>query len=636
MKRMMCIFVEGFFLVGLSLTASAQFVDLTRVSTAVMSHNEWATQVTSGRLSNEIASAGIDGRIVIWDATSGKPIREISMPAMILSISSSKDGTALAAGDISGTVSIIDTESGKVKTTFVADKKIVNTLVWSDDGKFLAAGGSDGIVRIWSQSEQKISGEINPAHGNITSLAFANSRLAIGMLDFKGHKAAVEVWDWQNKKLIRSINEGAPTLRGMSVSPDGKYLAVADFVPATLLSILPEEGGVFSASVHALPDSDEVSEVAVWDLASGKRAALVQAETGARSIAFSSDSKLLACAGPNGIILFDVADQTFLEVGRLDSLTSIDSVAFSPDSQQLFLARQREPLARFGSGGLEKLFNPFFVSMTMTVREGANSGVAIETKIKSSNSVTGGSNIEAWKLSRRTAPQDAKLWSAVRAYYDDKPDEGRKILEQLIKDNPSFGEAQRLFAIIFESREIQKIQARLAEAVKSDANCVSCWRSLGDIQYKVEKDADAIKSYEQVLKLKPDYGIVAAHLASVYGRSALNIMSGENTSENMKLAQAGLTKALTLRPAEELFYTNMGSSYYFRGDFDNAISWFLTGKRLRPDHARIYYNLGHAYRYKGDKQKAIEAYTKYVQMGEKGEEARVEKAKEFIKELSKK
>jgi len=103
----------------------------------------------------------------------------------------------------------------------------------------------------------------------------------------------------------------------------------------------------------------------------------------------------------------------------------------------------------------------------------------------------------------------------------------------------------------------------------------------------------------------------------------------------MASAQDALNHALALRPANDQFYANLGATYYFRSDFDKCISLLLTAQRLRPDHARIYYNLGHAYRYTSDKKKAIEAYRRYVQMGEQGEEARVEKAKEFIKELSK-
>ncbi len=103
----------------------------------------------------------------------------------------------------------------------------------------------------------------------------------------------------------------------------------------------------------------------------------------------------------------------------------------------------------------------------------------------------------------------------------------------------------------------------------------------------------------------------------------------------MAAAQEALNRALALRPGVEQFYTNLGAAYYFRSDFDKDISLLLIAKRLRPDQPRIYYNLGHAYRYKGDKQHAIEAYQRYVEMGEEGEEDRVEKAKEFIKQLSK-
>ncbi len=70
------------------------------------------------------------------------------------------------------------------------------------------------------------------------------------------------------------------------------------------------------------------------------------------------------------------------------------------------------------------------------------------------------------------------------------------------------------------------------------------------------------------------------------------------------------------------------------GDFDTSIELLLEAQKIRPDHSRIYYNLGHSYRQKGDKKEAIKAYQRYVLLGEKGEEARVERAKDIIKELS--
>ena len=136
--------------VVLGSTASAQFLDLTRVKISDMTHDEWATQVVAAPSGKEIISAGVDGQVVFWDAATGKAAREVSLPTIVLSISLSSDGRTLAAGDASGTVSLIDVETAKVKGRFVADKKIVNATAWSEDGKFLAAGGADGIVRIWS------------------------------------------------------------------------------------------------------------------------------------------------------------------------------------------------------------------------------------------------------------------------------------------------------------------------------------------------------------------------------------------------------------------------------------------------------------------------------------------------------
>lgn len=632
---MRSIFTGFLLLTTLALTAHAQFVNTSRISTSAMTHDEWATQVLSSPTGKEIISAGVDGRVVFWDSSTGKVLREITLPASVMTLSLSNDGVILAAGDVSGTVSIIETQSVRVKASFVADKKIVNASAWSSDGKFLAAGGGDGVVRVWSTGDNKIVNEIAPGHGDVVSLAFANSQLAVGLLNFKENSATVEIWDWQNRKLVRSIDEGAPAIRGMSVSPDGKLLAVADFTKATLLSIMPTEGNGADISLRILPDNDDETLVAVWDLTTGKREALIGVETGARSIAFSPDGKLLACGGSNGVMLFDTTGRPFIQHGRIDSQTSVDAVAFSRDSQTIFLARERFALARYGEGGLDKLFDPFMTAVVSSVREGRNSGVTINTKVKSVKSLTGGSSIEAWKLTRQTEAKESQTLTAVRTFFDDKPEEARKILQQVIKDHPTYGEAQRLNTVFFEKEDLKKAQTLLDASVRADPSCIACWRTLGDMQHKNKQNLEAVKSYERVLQLNPEYGLVTGRLAGTYGLIALSSVAAGNDAKNLAAAREALQKALTLRPADAQFYSNLATVYYFAADFETNIDLLLIAQKLRPDRSRVYYNLGHSYRFKGDKQKAIEAYRRYVQMGEKGEEPRVEKAKQFIEELSK-
>ncbi len=620
------------FLVIFGMSADAQFADITRSSSVVMTHQEWATQIVSTTSGKEFVSTGLDGRVVFRNSANGQSIREVTLPASALTLSLANDGKTLAVGDSKGNVSLIDVESAKIKTSLKADKQIVNATAWSEDSKIFAAGGNEGIVRLWSATGDKPIAEINPASGNIVSLAFANSQLIVGMINTKERKGKIEVWDWQNKKLIRKFSDATPAVRGLSVSQDGKFLAVADFQPVSLLSILPTEGSSFEVTLRLLPDSDNGTAVAIWDLATGKRVDLVDSETGARSVAFSPDGKMFACGGPNGVSIYDATTRPFIQIGRIDSRTSFDAVTFSNDSKQLFIAQQTQPIAKSGQGGIDNLSDLFFTNMAMVVREGSVPSFTTKS-VKAADSITGGSNIEIWQIVRQTSARDIKIWDATKANFANKPDEARKILQQVIKDFPNFGEAQRLYTVFFEASDKNKAQALLEAAVKSDPNCVACWRSLGDIQYNNKQELDATKSFERVLQLKPEYGLAAAHLADSYRRLALNFIAAGNSEKNLLDAEKSLDRAIELRPAMSQFYTDLSTVYYFEGDFAGSINLLLIAQNLRPDNARIYYNLGHSYRQNGDKENALKAYRRYVQIGEKGEEARVEKAKALIVQL---
>lgn len=611
---------------------SAQFIEASRVQMPAMSHDEWATQVVSTPSGKEIVSAGADGRVIIWDAASGKPLRDVSFPSIVLSISVSSDGRTIAAGDSSGKVSFVDINSGQVKNSFIADKEVVNASAWSRDGKFVAAGGREGIVRVWSVADGKLAGEVNPAKGTIAAVAFANSQLVVGTLDLQGKKSTVELWDWQNQKVVRTFDEGVPAVRGLSVSADEKLLVIGHFQPASLLFMLFGEGNSVEVSLRTLPESDEPQTAGLWDIASGKRLSGLDAETGARTVAFSPDGRLVATAGANGAMIFDVAGGTYTEVGRVDSATGIDSVAFSPDSQRLIVARERQPMAQYGGEyGFDRLIDPFYTNMVMTVREGAKPTF---TRSKTPQSITGGSNIDVWQLKPLTGPIDTQIWDAVKAVSAARKDDARKNLEQIIKENPRNGRAQRLYVVFFEASDVKKASDRLEAAIKADPDCVSCLRSLGDLQATTKQWDKAMTSYGQALKLKPEYGLVAGRLADVYAQVSLSFIMAGNTKKNMESASTVLAQAIALRPAEEQYITNMASIAYFRGEFDTSIDLLQIARQLRPDHARIYYNLGHSYREKGDKKKAVEAYRIYVQLGERGQEARVDKAKQIIADLS--
>jgi|GEM_PF-2824349 len=633
--------VKGLVLVLLLLTipTSGQFLQTSHVQSADMQRDEWLTQVTYMPSGKEIVSGGIDGHVIFWDASSGKALREAVLPAIVLSVAVSKNGDIVAVGDAAGNVSVIDSASGKVKFSFAADKRLVNAVAISDDGTTVAAGGSDGIVRLGSAADGKLLGELDPAQGNVVALGFAKDRVVIGIRGAKDSKRSGEVWDWRAKTRLRTFDEGPCGMRAMTVSSDGQLVAIADHVSPTLLSMLPSDNGGMEVSVRALPDNDQGTAVAIWDIGTGKRVGLVNGETGARSIAFSPDNKVLATAGANGVMLHDTG--LFTEVGRIDTQTSVDALAFSPDSKQLVIAREKEPIVRFGEGGTDKLVDPFFTSLIMQVRDGINSGIMLQfgakmhPVTKGPASATGGSSIQLWQVTTKTAPADTKTWEAVTQVFADKPDEASRTLDAVIRDNPNYGEAQRLKVVFFQRKDPAKALASLQQTVKADPACVACWRSLGDLQYGMKDYPEAIKSYDAALKLRPDYGLVIGHEAQAYGELGLSLISSENSAKVMDAAKAALVRAIELRPGVEQFYTNLGAAYYFRSEFDKDINLLLIAKRLRPDHARIYYNLGHAYRYKGDKKSAIDAYKRYVAMGEEGEEDRVEKAKQLIAELSK-
>ncbi|KAJ1496258.1 WD40-repeat-containing domain protein, partial [Baffinella frigidus] len=87
-----------------------------------------------------------DGRVLIWDSSSGTPHRTLTGGVNALSFS--PDGHSLATGGWDGVVRVWNVESGSVVCEFKGHRAEVLSVCFSPDGSAVASAGADRAVRL--------------------------------------------------------------------------------------------------------------------------------------------------------------------------------------------------------------------------------------------------------------------------------------------------------------------------------------------------------------------------------------------------------------------------------------------------------------------------------------------------------
>ncbi len=222
------------------------------------------------------------------------------------------------------------------------------TVAISHDGKYWAAGNRRGEVWVWAYQTLH---RVWQAHTDIVPfLSFSpdGRRLASGSYD-----GMVKVWDVERGALLWSGSHTS-NISGLAYSPDGNIVASGgrdatvrlwDAQTGTLLETLPHPQAVFSIACTWSPDgrllacSGSDGQIRLWKREKTRPATCIAILVGhtnrGTGQAFSPDGSLLASANwDHTIKLWEVASGDLLQtlVGHTDR---VETVAWSPDGRTL-------------------------------------------------------------------------------------------------------------------------------------------------------------------------------------------------------------------------------------------------------------------------------------------------------------
>ncbi len=105
---------------------------------------------------------------------------------------------------------------------FIDHNSYIKSVAFSPDGKYLASGGSDSTVKLWSIESQKEITTLEGHSNNVLSVAFSpdGKYLASSSWD-----KTIKLWSIESQKEVTTLKGHSKRVNSVAFSPDGKYLA---------------------------------------------------------------------------------------------------------------------------------------------------------------------------------------------------------------------------------------------------------------------------------------------------------------------------------------------------------------------------------------------------------------------------
>ncbi len=210
-----------------------------------------------------LAAGSAGGELKVWDTAGFKARTLAAQDRQFITVAFTKDSKGLLTSSVDGTARLWDVESGLTRREMGGHPKGALCLSLSPDGRFVAVGSGDSVLKIWEVATGKEMKRVDVSPGSgVLCVCYApdGKQVACG-----GNTGAVHLVDAATGT-TRVLGRCPRALRYMAWSPDGRWIATTSDDPSLRL----------------------------WDPATGSVTGFTVAEIGYWGVAFSAKSDLLA------------------------------------------------------------------------------------------------------------------------------------------------------------------------------------------------------------------------------------------------------------------------------------------------------------------------------------------------------
>jgi WD40 repeat protein len=269
-------------------------------------------------------------------------------------ITISPDGKHIASGSVDGIIKLWDSVTGSLQQTLSGHQEHITAMAFLPDSKLIMSGAYEGSVKLWDTTtgdrqvwfhldgpdDRYNDGPLSP-----NALAFSADCRQIAATGYHYDKKVIMLFDAATGDFQRILPDQRDRVSAMVFSPDAMQLVSGyhdgtvrlwDTTTGDLLKTLVGPENMIQ-TVAFSPDGKQIlttsnNAIDLWNAATGYPRKQL-AYRYARSAAFSPDSKQIAACFTDGMIFWDTAGNTQKTLAcHLDTVTSM---AFSSNGKQI-------------------------------------------------------------------------------------------------------------------------------------------------------------------------------------------------------------------------------------------------------------------------------------------------------------